>query len=106
MNKPKPKQCPLLSKAPVEFNADCMADRCAGFHMEYHEDGDYTEGTCALVRIADRLANSQTFGILEKKRPPQRAAGRRPTNDLQEQSLALPGPDLHHAAGRSSGGVG
>ena len=69
MNKPKtrPKLCPLLSAAPVELNADCMGDRCAWFHLVYHEDGDYTEGACALLRIADRLSNSQALTNLDKK---------------------------------------
>ena len=67
MNKPKPKQCPLLSAAPVELNADCMADRCAWFHLEYHQDGDFTEGACALLRIADRLSNVQTLGHLDQR---------------------------------------
>ena len=49
MSKDKPKLCPLLSTAPVEFNADCMRDRCAWFHIV---DGD---GVCAMLRIADRL---------------------------------------------------
>lgn len=37
----------------------CRMDRCAWFHLEYHEDGDYTEGVCAIIRIADRLSKGQ-----------------------------------------------
>ena len=60
-----PKICLLLSTAPVELNADCMGDRCAWFHLKYHEDGDFTEGACALLRIADRLYTA-------KRRPERR----------------------------------
>ena len=67
MSKPKPKICPLLSASDAQAYEHCQGDRCAWFHLEYHQDGDFTHGECALVRIADRLANVQTFGHLDKK---------------------------------------
>ncbi len=80
MNK-KRKNCPLRAlRAPDTTAAVCLEDRCAWFHMEYHQDGDYTDGKCALVRITDalrRLSNSQTFGNLEK----ETAAGAADTDD-------------------------
>ena len=67
MDKKSKKICPLLCIADEVDSRRCMADRCAWFHLVYHEDGDFTEGACALLRIADRLSNVQTFGHLEKK---------------------------------------
>lgn len=55
MSKPKPKICPLLSIAEELDSCNCMGDRCAWFHLEYHQDGDFTHGECALLRIADRM---------------------------------------------------
>ena len=55
MSKNKPKVCPLLSIAEELDSCNCMGDHCAWFHMVYHKDGDYTEGACALMRIADRM---------------------------------------------------
>lgn len=75
--------CPLLGTGPLGINTNCKKDRCAWFHLEYHQDGDYTDGKCALLRIADalcRMSNSQTFGNLEK----ETAAGAGDTNDGKE----------------------
>lgn len=61
MNEQAPKGrkiCPLLSinrLAPI----NCMMDDCTWFYLEYHADGDYTTGACALLRIADRLGKEK-----------------------------------------------
>lgn len=58
MDKDHKKICPLLSSAAIGGLHECEGDRCAWFHLEYHQDGDFTHGECALVRIADRLASA------------------------------------------------
>ena len=63
----KPKRCPILSLAAELDSVSCRGDRCAWFHLEYHQDGDFTNGKCVLLRIADRLSNSQALTNLDKK---------------------------------------
>ena len=50
--------CPLLSINKFK-PVNCMEDHCAWFHMEYHHDGDFTDGACTLLRIADRLTKEK-----------------------------------------------
>ena len=60
-NSPK-KICPLLSSAGTVEYEPCQGDSCAWFHLEYHQDGDFTQGECALLRIADRLGSVGEVG--------------------------------------------
>ena len=69
--------CPLRALGPGSAPAVCIEERCAWFHIEYHRDGGYADGMCALVRIADALClsqESQTSGDLGKKEAAQGAA--------------------------------
>lgn len=56
------KICPLLSTSDAREYEHCRVDLCAWFHLEYHEDGDSTQGECALLRIADRLGSVGEVG--------------------------------------------
>ena len=62
MRVPSTDICPLRAIAAIGTNsgpAVCIEDRCAWFHLEYRQDGDYTSGRCALLRIADALSQIQ-----------------------------------------------
>lgn len=61
----EPKLCPLLALADLSSCA-CKRDCCAWFHLEYHHDGDYTEGECVLLRIADRLGKELTAVVVPR----------------------------------------
>ena len=56
MDEKSKKICPLLSSAGTEEYEPCLSDRCSWFHLVHHEDGDFTEGVCVLLRIADGLS--------------------------------------------------
>ena len=65
------KICPLLSAGPDELvDSTCLTDRCAWFHLVYHADGDFTEGACALVRIADNLGKGNPAAQAPPAGPP------------------------------------
>ena len=67
------KICPLLNAASYD-GAFCKGDQCAWFHLEYHPDGDFTSGKCAMVRIADKITKDLVDAAYTAKEKETRGA--------------------------------